>query len=337
MTRAKNQGHRWRVALAWCVLIGAAALSACGRSEPAAIQAPPADGPGYRVVTTVGMITDVARRVVGDRGEVVGLIGAGIDPHLYKPTRSDIQRLLSADVVFYNGLLLEGKMTDAFIRTARTGVDVIPVTETLDESYLLEPDGLPGHTDPHVWMDPAAWSGTVAVVRDTLIARDPEGAEGYRARAAELVAEIEELGAYGESVLSTVPEERRVLVTAHDAFQYFGRRFGFEVVGIQGISTESEAGVRDIERIVDLLVERGISAVFVESTVSERNIRALLSGAQARGQDVRIGGKLFSDAMGAPGTYEGTYLGMIDHNITLIARALGGDAPEGGMRGRLTW
>jgi len=319
------------------VLIGAAALTACGRSEPASAETPDADAPAYRAVTTVGMITDVVRRVAGDRGEVVGLIGSGIDPHLYKPTRSDIQRLLSADVVFYNGLLLEGKMTDAFIRTARTGVDVIPVTEKLEESYLLEPAGLPGHTDPHVWMDPAAWAKTVDVVRDTLSARDPGSAEMYRAHAAALSAEIEELGAYGDRVLGTVPPGQRVLVTAHDAFQYFGRRFGFEVVGIQGISTESEAGVRDIERIVDLLVERNIRAVFVESTVSERNIRALLAGAAARGQEVRIGGKLFSDAMGAPGTYEGTYVGMIDHNITLIARALGGEAPEGGLHGRLTW
>jgi manganese/zinc/iron transport system substrate-binding protein len=281
------------------------------------------------------MVADMARGVAGDHARVTALMGEGIDPHLYKPTRSDIEQLLGADIVFYNGLLLEGKMTDALVRAASSGRAVVAVTERIDETTLLEPEEFAGHYDPHVWMDPRAWSSAVDVVRDVLIEENPANTDAFTANADAYRTHIADLDAYSERVLGTVPVDRRVLVTAHDAFNYFGRRYGFEVVGIQGLSTESEAGVRDIERLVDLLVSRQIPAVFVESTVSERNIRALIDGAGARGHAVTIGGSLFSDAMGAPGTYEGTYIGMIDHNVTTIARALGGDAPARGMNGRL--
>lgn len=289
-----------------------------------------------RVVTTTGMVTDIAHGVAGDRAEVVGLLGAGVDPHLYAPTRNDTKRLLSADVVLYNGLFLEGKMTDALIRAATSGRKVYAVTERLEPAYLLEPEEFAGHHDPHVWMDPEAWARAVGVVRDALIEADPGGRAAYEANTSAYLARLDALAAYARRVLATVPESQRVLVTAHDAFNYFGRRYGFEVVGIQGLSTESEAGVRDIERLVDLIVEREVPAVFVESTVSERNIRALEAGAKARGHEVSIGGVLFSDAMGPAGTYEGTYVGMIDHNVTTIARSLGGEAPEWGMDGKLT-
>jgi len=289
----------------------------------------------YQIVATVGMIEDVARSVAGDRAEVIGLMGAGVDPHLYKPTRSDIRRLMGADVIFYNGLLLEGKMADSLIRAATGGKKVHAVTELLDEQYLLEPEEFEGLYDPHVWMDPNAWSRTIDVIRDKLTEFDAEGADSYKRNAEAYRARLSELDAYAERVLSSVPESQRVLVTAHDAFNYFGRRFGYEVVGIQGLSTESEAGVRDIENLVDLLVARNIGAVFVESTVSDRNIKALIAGAKARGHTVVVGGELFSDAMGNAGTYEGTYIGMIDHNVTTIARALGGEAPERGMNGKL--
>lgn len=287
------------------------------------------------VVCTVGMIADVAAAVAGDRAEVSSLMGSGIDPHLYKPTQSDIKRLLSADVIFYNGLLLEGKMTDALIRAATAGRKVHAVAEALDPTELLEPEGFDGHYDPHVWMDPSLWARTVDVVRDHLIALDPAGREVYEANAQAYRDQLERLNAYADQALASVPEDRRVLVTAHDAFNYFGRRFGYEVVGIQGISTESEAGVRDIERMVAMLVERGIPAVFVESTVPQKQVMSLLDGAKRQGHDVSVGGELFSDAMGSPGTYEGTYVGMIDHNVTTIARALGGDVPTGGMNGKL--
>jgi manganese/zinc/iron transport system substrate-binding protein len=317
-------------------------LAGCDGADPRDIAAgdPAGEGSGdrapYAIVATVGMVADVVRGVAGDRAEVIGLMGSGVDPHLYKPTRSDVQRMLDADVIFYNGLLLEGKMTDSLIRAATSGKKVYAVTELLDEQFLLEPAEFEGLYDPHVWMDPSAWSRTVGVVRDKLIDFDPDGEDTYRANAAVYAGQIAELDAYAARVLGSVPEPQRVLVTAHDAFNYFGRRFGYEVVGIQGISTESEAGVQDIERLVDLLAERKIGAVFVESTVSERNINALIAGARARGHEVVIGGELFSDAMGDEDTYEGTYIGMIDHNVTIVARALGGDAPEKGMAGSLS-
>lgn len=295
----------------------------------------PGDKDRITIVATVGMIEDIARQVAGERAEVVGVIGPGIDPHLYKPTRGDVRRILDADVIFYNGLMLEGKMTDTLIRAASAGRKVFAVTELIDPEELLEPEGREGLYDPHVWMDPAAWMKAVAVVRDRLTECDPEHAEAYRANAERYVGELRKLDAYAVGVLSSVPENQRVLVTAHDAFNYFGRRFGYTVVGLQGLSTESEAGVRDIERLVDLIVTRKIEAVFVESTVSKRNISALVAGARARGQAVAIGGELFSDAMGPADTYRGTYIGMIDHNVTTIARALGGQAPEKGLNGKL--
>lgn len=321
------------------LLLAAALALCCGgcdeRSAAESDASPAGADQRYTIVATVGMVADLARNIAGERAEVIGLLGSGVDPHLYSPTRSDVQRLLDADVIFYNGLLLEGKMTDSLVRAATAGKKVYAVTEHLDESYLLEPAEFEGHYDPHVWMDPSAWAKAVEVVRDKLVEVDPQGEEGYRRRAAAYGEQLAALSDYAEQVLQSVPAAQRVLVTAHDAFNYFGRRYGFEVVGIQGISTESEAGVQDVERLVDLLAERRIPAVFIESTVSERNINALVSGARARGHTVTIGGELFSDAMGAAGTYEGTYIGMIDHNVTTIARALGGEAPQGGMNGRL--
>lgn len=322
-------------------LVGVIVLGVCALMLPACGSQgndPPADSDGGRlaVVATIGMIGDIARRVAGDRAEISVLMGAGVDPHLYQPTRGDMEMLLASDVVFYNGLLLEGRMTDALVRTASADRGVYAVTELIDPQYLVQPEDMEGKDDPHVWMDPTAWAKAVEVIRDRLIEHDPGGRAEYEANASTLLTELQTLDKYCMQVLESVPAESRVLVTAHDAFGYFGRRYGFEVLGIQGLSTESEAGVRDIERLVDLLVTRRVGAVFVESTVSDRNIKALIAGAAARGHTVTIGGQLFSDAMGPAGTYEGTYVGMIDHNATTIARALGGDAPVGGMQGKLT-
>ncbi len=289
----------------------------------------------YRVVTTCGMVTDIVRQVAGDKATVEGLMGEGVDPHLYKPTRNDVAKILAADVVFYSGLMLEGRMTDTFIKAARQGRIVHAVTELIDESYLLEPPGMAGHWDPHVWMDVKAWSKAVEAVGKALGEYDPTNAASYAANADACREQLTALDEYVRQVIASIPAERRVLITAHDAFNYFGRAYGIEVLGIQGISTESEAGLNDINRLVDLIVTRGISAVFVESSVSDKNVTALVEGAKSRGHEVTIGGRLFSDAMGAPGTYEGTYIGMIDHNATIIARALGGEAPERGMNGKL--
>jgi manganese/zinc/iron transport system substrate-binding protein len=290
----------------------------------------------YKAVTTVGMVADIVRQVAGERAEVTGIIGEGVDPHLYKPTRNDVVTLSRADIVFYNGLMLEGKMGDVLVRVARRGKPVYAVTEEIlkQEGYVLK-DGTQ-HDDPHVWMDVQGWIRAVAVVSKRLSEFDRDNAAAYRVNAEAYVAKLKKLDAYAREAIGSIPKSQRVLVTAHDAFSYMGRAYGLDVRGIQGLSTESEAGVQDIESLIAFLVERSIPAVFVETSVADKNVRALVEGAKARGHKVTIGGELFSDAMGKPGTYEGTYIGMIDHNVTTITRALGGEVPKRGLQGRLT-
>ena len=309
--------------------------AAAGAAGGAAGGAAARDYP-YRVTATTGMVADIVRQVAGDRGEVSSIIGEGVDPHLYVPTRSDVASLIDADIVFYSGLLLEGKMTDTLIKVASSVRPVHSVTELVDESALLAPDEFAGHFDPHLWMDVSGWMQAVDAVTGALAEFDPSAADGYRKRAAGYRAGLAELHDYALRVVGSIPERQRILVTAHDAFNYFGRAYGLEVEGIQGMSTESEAGLDRINRLVDLLVTRQVGAVFVETTIAERNVRALIEGAAARGHTVVVGGELFSDAMGQPGTYEGTYVGMLDHNITTVARALGGEAPERGFQGKLS-
>lgn len=292
------------------------------------------------VTTTTGMVADITRQIGASKVKVTGLIGEGIDPHLYQPTRNDLVSLHQADIIFYNGLKLEGKMEDVLLKMEKgqkgeNGKPVIAVTDGLakQEGYLI---GDPHHPDPHVWMDVEGWIQATETINQALSDFDPTNAESYHTNSKAYLQELEALQKYAVQSFATIPESQRVLVTAHDAFGYLGRAYGIEVRGIQGISTESEAGIKDIENLVDFLVEQKIPAVFVESSVSDQNVRALLEGAKARGHEVRIGGELFSDAMGAAGTYEGTYLGMIDHNVTTITRALGGEAPELGRLGKLS-
>jgi len=288
-----------------------------------------------RVVATTGMIGDIAEALAGDVIELSVLMGPGIDPHLYKPTRGDVERLERADLILYNGLRLEGRMQDVLSRLARRGRAVLAVAEQLDASALLDDDES-DHFDPHVWMDVQRWMQVTDAVRDQLIDLLPEHAEAIRTAAYAYRERLEALDDYARSVVSTIDESARVLVTAHDAFGYFGAAYGLEVHGIQGLSTESEAGLRDIERLIDLLIDRRIPAIFLETSVADRSAEALIERTRARGHEVRVGGRLFSDAMGSPGTYEGTYEGMIDHNVTVIVRALGGHAPPRGMQGRLS-
>lgn len=289
----------------------------------------------YKIVTTIGMVNDIVKQVAGDKATAENIIGEGVDPHLYKPTRGDVAKLLAADVVFYSGLMLEGKMADVLIKVASRGKPVFAVTELIDETYLLEPKEFAGHFDPHVWMDVAGWMKAVEAVATALGQYDAGNSAYYRENATRYLSELKRLNDYVKQVIGTIPVEARVLVTAHDAFNYFGRAYGMEVLGIQGISTESEAGLKDVNHLVDLLVSRNIPAVFVETSVADKNVRALVEGAQSRGKTVAIGGSLFSDAMGTAGTYRGTYIGMIDHNATVIAKGLGGVAPAGGMQGKL--
>ncbi|WP_371036345.1 metal ABC transporter solute-binding protein, Zn/Mn family [Rhodosalinus sp. FB01] len=286
------------------------------------------------VVATTGMIADAAREVGGELLEVRALMGPGVDPHSYRQTRSDIVAMARADLVLWHGLYLEAQLEE-FLLDLGADRTVVAVAENLPRDVLISHEDYADKHDPHVWMDPELWGLVVLNVRDALIAARPGDEAAFRANAEVYLAQLAELARYTDAVLASVPEESRVLVTAHDAFNYFGAAHDFEVVGIQGISTESEAGLRRIGELVDMLVARDIGAVFVESSVSDRNVRALVEGAAARGHEVVIGGELYSDAMGAPGTYEGTYLGMIDHNATVIASALGGTAPERGMQGLL--
>ena len=288
-----------------------------------------------RIVATTGMIADAARKIGGDAVEAVSLMGNGVDPHSYRQTRSDIVAMTRADLVLWHGLYLEAQLED-FMRDLAERKTVVAVAESLPQDRLISHDDYADKFDPHVWMDPTIWSDVVIAIRDAMIAARPEDAARFEANATAYLAEVAALADYSTSVLTSTPAESRILLTAHDAFNYFGSAYGFDVVGVQGISTESEAGLNRIGELVDLLVDRRIRAVFVETSVSDRNVRALIEGAAARGWTVEIGGELFSDAMGPPETYEGSYLGMIDHNVTTIARALGGEAPEGGRLGRLS-
>lgn len=288
-----------------------------------------------QALATTGMIADAARQVGGDLVEVRALMGPGVDPHAYRQTRSDIVAMSKADLVLWHGLYLEAQLEE-FMKELAAQQKVVAVAESLPKNLLIAHDDYEDKYDPHVWMNPNLWSRVVLAIRDALIEVRPEHEAAFRANADKHLAELADLSNYTTRVLSSVPPESRVLLTAHDAFNYFGSAYGFEVVGIQGISTESEAGLKRISELVGMLVDRNIKAVFVETSVSDRNIRALIEGAAAKGHQVVIGGELFSDAMGEPGTYEGTYLGMIDHNTTVISRALGGEAPAKGMLGRLS-
>jgi manganese/zinc/iron transport system substrate-binding protein len=281
-----------------------------------------------KVVATTGMIGDVARQVAGDHATVSTIMGEGVDPHLYTPRASDVRRIMSADVVLYNGLMLEGRMDDVFKRAAERGKLVFPVAEVLEKSALLVDSRQPEHRDPHVWMDVKAWGKVTNEIARALCTADPTHCDIYRANAAAYVKQLDTLDAFVRTALQSVPKGQRVLVTAHDAFGYFGRAYDIEVMGIQGVSTESEAGLADINRLVDMLCERHIPAVFVESSVPDKYVRALIEGAQSRGHTIVIGGELFSDAMGKPGTRKGTYLGMIAHNASTIASGLGGAVPQ---------
>lgn len=287
-----------------------------------------------KVVTTTGMIAAAASQIGGNLVELQSLMGPGVDPHAYRQTRSDIVAMANADLVLWNGLFLEAQL-ESFLLKLAVRNRVVAVAEGVPAHLLIGSEDYANRFDPHLWMNPTLWSLVVVNVRDALIDAYPLGEEGFRTNADAYLAQLRKLASYSTSILSTVPTRNRVLVSSHDAFSYFGRAHGFEVVGIQGISTESETGLRRIAELVDLLVERKIRAVFVETSTSDRSIRALIEGAAASGHTVVVGGELYSDAMGEPGTYEGTYIGMIEHNVNIIARAMGGQPPATGMQGFL--
>lgn len=286
------------------------------------------------IVATVSMIGDALTAISGDRAEVTLLMGEGVDPHLYRQTQSDIAAMVRADAVFWNGLYLEAQLEE-FLEKLAESKPVYALGEAVPVDRRLSNADYSDRYDPHIWMTPELWRYAVEAARDALTELDPQGAQVYAANTEAYLEELDRLAAFARESLATVPQEKRVLITAHDAFGYFGRGYDFEVVGIQGLSTESEAGLQRVDEIVNMIVDRDIEAIFVETSVSERNVRALIEGAGARGHKVVVGGQLFSDAMGSAGTYTGTYIGMIDSNVTVITNALGGNAPAAGLNGKL--
>jgi manganese/zinc/iron transport system substrate-binding protein len=319
----------------WILAVLTGLVSVCACTGKSASQ----EGEKPLIVATTGMIGDIVKNIAAEQARVSVIIGPGVDPHLYTATRDDVAEMMRADLIFYNGLLLEGRMSDTLIRVGR-GKPVYAVTEQIDKKYLLAPPGFGGHHDPHVWMDVSAWSKAVEAVAEALVKFDPSSAAYYRQNTDRYQKKLAALHEYGRKRIATIPGKgpkgQPVMITSHDAFNYLGRAYGLDVYGVQGISTESESGLQRINTLVDLIVKYDVPATFVESSVSPKNIQALVQGARATGHDVEIGGELFSDAMGSRGTYEGTYIGMIDHNLSTITRALGGEAPRRGMYARLS-
>lgn len=286
---------------------------------------PPATGSTLsgplRVLSTTGMIADMAARIAGEHARVESLMGTGIDPHLYKASERDVRRMAEADLILYNGLHLEGKMVDVLEKMARNR-PVVSVSDAIPRSRLRAPPEFSGLYDPHIWFDVGLWAQTIAPVVEALSSLAPDHAHEFRHNGDALVHQMQELDRWVETSLAEVPQARRVLVTAHDAFGYFGRRYGVEVVGLQGVSTLAEAGLADVERVVGLVVDRRIKAIFVESSVPRRSIEAVQAAVRDHGHHVAIGGQLYSDSMGPPDTADGTYLGMVQHNVVTIVEAL---------------
>lgn len=271
-----------------------------------------------RVVTTIAQIGEPLSVIGGERVEVISLMGPGVDPHLYNASQGDIKKLQNADVVFYNGLNLEGNMTEVFEQIGKTR-PVLAVAEAIPSERLLTDED--GAVDPHIWFDIDLWQLALEEAVEELKELSPDDAELFEENKQAYFAKLAELREEAAK-LKTIPSDQRVLVTAHDAFGYFGRMHDMEVVGLQGLSTEDEIGLSDIQAVIDLLVERQIPAVFVESTIPEDTIRSVVDGAAQRGAEVKLGGELFSDAMGEAGTEEGTYIGMYRHNVDTIYQAL---------------
>ncbi|MBE9914802.1 zinc ABC transporter solute-binding protein [Paenibacillus donghaensis] len=297
-----------------------AVVTACSSGKK---EAEAGSGGKIKITTTIGMITDIVGQVGGEHVAVTGLMKAGVDPHLYKASQGDIEKLDQADVIFYNGLHLEGKMVEIFEKMAKKKMTVA-VSDYVDHSILRSgaENGMDTEYDPHIWFNVKHWMKATECVRDSLIKYDPEHTEDYKKNADAYLAELEKLDAEVAEQIQTIPDQSRVLVTAHDAFGYFGQAYGIKVMGLQGISTASEAGTKDVTDLRDYLVEHKIKAVFIESSVPRKAIDAVIQGAKEKGHELVIGGELFSDAMGEEGTTEGTYLGMIRHNVKTIVEAL---------------
>ena len=298
-------------------------IAGCGGESTQTADTSDKSGP-IQVVATTGIIADTAKRVAGQHAEITALMGPGVDPHLYKASEGDVRRLSEADLILYNGLHLEGKMGDILTRLARTR-PVVAVTEEIPQDLLREPPEFQGQYDPHVWFDVSMWRRTLDPIVRELSALDPAHAEEFKANAEAYGKELDALDAWVKQRIETLPPAQRVLVTAHDAFGYFGRRYGMEVVAIQGISTLSEAGLHDVDRVAQIVVDRKVKAVFIESSVPRRSIEAVKAAVSSRGYEAQIGGQLFSDSLGGANTPAGTYPGMVRANVDTIVNALKGE------------
>lgn len=305
--------------------------SACESGEATGVVSPdPAEGRptgGNReplsVICTIGILSDVTSHIAGDGFEVSSLMGPGVDPHLYKTSPGDVRKLLAADLILYCGFHLEGRMAEVLDRVSDQR-KTLAVCESVsrDRLVILEAGGKSPSIDPHLWFDVQNWMEVCRIIRDTLSEVDPASKAGFEQRCASYLEELSSLDQEVRAQLATIPRKHRILITPHDAFGYLGRAYDMEVIGVQGLSTDSEASVATINRLVSHVAQRNIPAVFVESTVPRRNIEALIEGCAARGHNLRIGGELYSDALGAEGTPEGTYIGMIRHNAKVITEGL---------------
>ncbi|MCK7589620.1 zinc ABC transporter substrate-binding protein [Subsaxibacter sp. CAU 1640] len=274
------------------------------------------------IVTTTTMITDLVKNIGGDHINVKGLMGSGVDPHLYKASEGDVTKLVEADIIFYNGLHLEGKLVEVFEKMERSGKTPIALAEELDKSTLIGSDYFASNYDPHVWFNIDYFKTFAKKVTAVLSEKDPTNATNYADNEAAYLSKLDALQTTINSTIQTLPKDKRILVTAHDAFNYFGKNYGFEVVGLQGLSTATEAGVQDVQKLAAFIIEKQVNAIFVESSVPKRTIEALQAAVESKGHEVAIGGTLYSDALGTAGTTEGTYIGMFEYNVNTIVNAL---------------
>jgi manganese/zinc/iron transport system substrate-binding protein len=306
-----------------CLILIFLIFVSCSPSEQTEVPLSP--DKSLQIVATTGMIADMVKLMGGSHVKVEQLISHGVDPHLYRPTRDDVLKISRADLVFYNGLLLEGRMSEV-LGAKKFEEKAYPVTSFISQTRYVSDPASEDTFDPHLWMDVSLWREIIFPVAELLSSKIPEAKEDIAEHAKSLDLELNKLHEYGVQTINKIPEDKRVLITSHDAFQYFGKAYGMTVHGVQGVSTESEAGIKRINSLSNLIVEKQISAVFVESSVSPKTIEALIEGVQSQGYPVRKGGILYTDAMGAEGTVEGTYKGMMEHNFNTIFESLTRDA-----------
>ncbi|MHA7058179.1 metal ABC transporter solute-binding protein, Zn/Mn family [Aquimarina sp. M1] len=275
-----------------------------------------------KVVTTTTMITDLVQNIGGDAIIVQGLMGSGVDPHLYKASEGDVTKLTNADVIFYNGLHLEGKLVEVFEKMGSQNIKTIAVGEILDKSILIGSDYFASNYDPHIWFSIKNWKQVATFTIEKLKELDPTNAKTFESNGKKYLEKLAILETKLKTTIETLPKEKRILVTAHDAFSYFGKEYEFNVVGLQGLSTATEAGVQDVQKLASFIIENKVKAIFVETSVPKRTIAALQAAVKSKDHEVTIGGTLYSDALGNPGTFEGTYIGMFEFNVNTIVNAL---------------